>query len=62
MSKDSYNKWTNKKKWLPLTAVGAALLLIPRRSSRKDVNNHNDSNNDYMSNNKLTNINKPKDS
>lgn len=26
----------NKKKWLTLGLVGAALLLIPRRSSRQD--------------------------
>ena len=32
----SDNKPTLKKKWLALTAVGIALLLIPRRSSRKD--------------------------
>ncbi|WLP93965.1 hypothetical protein [Psychrobacter sp. M13] len=31
--KDS--KMNSKKKWLALTAVGVALLLIPRRSSRK---------------------------
>lgn len=27
----------NKKKWLLLGVVGTALLLIPRRSSRKDT-------------------------
>ncbi len=32
----SDNKPTLKKKWLALTAVGIALLLIPRRSSRQD--------------------------
>ena len=26
---------TNKKKWLALGAIGAALMLIPRRSSQK---------------------------
>ena len=26
---------SNKKKWLTLSAVGVALLLIPRRSSKK---------------------------
>ncbi len=29
------SKTNSKKKWLALTAVGVALLLIPRRSSRK---------------------------
>lgn len=29
------NNDSNKKKWLTLTAVGVALLLIPRRSSRQ---------------------------
>ncbi|MDN5565155.1 MAG: hypothetical protein L0G25_00025 [Psychrobacter sp.] len=29
------DKPVHKKKWLALTAVGIALLLIPRRSSRK---------------------------
>lgn len=27
----------NKKKWLLLSVVGSALLLIPRRSSRKSM-------------------------
>ncbi len=27
----------NKKKWLTLGLVGAALLLVPRRSSRRDL-------------------------
>lgn len=27
----------NKKKWLTLGVIGAALLLIPRRSSRQDM-------------------------
>lgn len=31
------NSKTNKKKWLLLGVVGTALLLIPRRSSRKDT-------------------------
>ena len=31
------NSKTNKKKWLLLGVVGVALLLIPRRSSRKDT-------------------------
>lgn len=31
------NSTTNKKKWLLLGVVGTALLLIPRRSSRKDT-------------------------
>ena len=63
MSKHSYNNRMNKKKWLTLTVVGVALLLIPRRSSRKDINNNSDNgNNDDMSNNKPTNTNKPKDS
>ena len=35
MANKTNSKSTNKKKWLALTAVGAALLLIPRRSSRK---------------------------
>ncbi|MBU5618034.1 hypothetical protein KPY62_13230 [Psychrobacter sp. TAE2020] len=44
-SKNSNNK-PSKKKWLALTAVGVALLLIPRRSSyqpaqRPSVDNHN---------------------
>ena len=30
------NSTSNKKKWLTLSLVGAALLLIPRRSSRQD--------------------------
>lgn len=34
--KRSYNKTSiSKKKWFLLTAVGTALLLIPRRSSRQ---------------------------
>ncbi len=32
----SDNKSIRKKKWLALTTVGVALLLIPRRSSRRD--------------------------
>lgn len=32
----SDNKSISKKKWLALTAVSVALLLIPRRSSRQD--------------------------
>ena len=32
----SDHKSIPKKKWLALTAVGVALLLIPRRSSRRD--------------------------
>ena len=35
MANKTNSKSINKKKWLALTAVGAALLLIPRRSSRK---------------------------
>ena len=31
--KNGNNKQGNRKKWLALTAVGVALLLIPRRSS-----------------------------
>lgn len=31
------NQPSNKKKWLALMSVGLALLLLPRRSSRKDT-------------------------
>lgn len=50
----SDNKSISKKKWLALTAVSVALLLIPRRSSRKDsqVNSHA-SNNDETKNEEI---------
>lgn len=32
----SNNNSSNKRKWLTLSLVGVALLLIPRRSSRQD--------------------------
>lgn len=35
IGKNMKNANNKKKKWLTLTAAGVALLLIPRRSSRK---------------------------
>lgn len=46
--KDS--KMNSKKKWLALTAVGVALLLIPRRSSRKASGDQNEQVNSKVEN------------
>ena len=52
------SKTNSKKKWLALTAVGVALLLIPRRSSRKASGDQSEQvNSDAGNNNKDDNPN-----
>ncbi|WP_352339032.1 hypothetical protein [Psychrobacter sp. 16-MNA-CIBAN-0192] len=52
-TKSSNNK-SNKRTWLTLSLVGAALLLIPRRSSRQDSASINMDTNNVDTNNTNT--------
>lgn len=50
MANQHESRKDSKKKWLALTAVGVALLLVPRRSSRKASGDQNEQVNSKVEN------------